>query len=114
MQWVYSATANAAGVAVVTINDVTAGMQRVVAQWSNETTVFRVGSTCTVRRDGRFVSGSSLGSGDTAFGPPAFLMSPTTVMTFTIAGLMSNDEAIVTLFGTESTFNTSPDPNVVV
>jgi hypothetical protein len=114
MQWVYSNNANAAGVAVVTANDVAAGMQRVIAQWSNETAVFRVGSTCTVRRDGRFVTNSSLGSGDTAFGPPALLMSPTTVMTFTFAGLVSGDEAIVTLFGTETTFNTAPDPNVVV
>jgi len=114
MQWVYSGIANAAGTAVITINDTPSGMQRIVAQWSNETSVFRVGSTCTVRRDGRFVTGSSLGSGDTAFGPPAIVLESVTVLTFTFGGLTAGDEAIATLFGVESQWQSAPDPNIVV
>lgn len=119
MQKVYTGIALANGTATVNINDVPSSMMWVVPQWSIETeaggaSVLRVGSTCTVRRNGRYVTSSTLGSGATAYGPPPIVLYSNDVLTFLWAGLTAGDEAIATIFYTETTWSNTPNPNQVV
>lgn len=109
-----SATANASGVAVIQFQPVAAGLIWIVPQYSVETLPFRVGSTCTIRKNGRFVSSTSLGSGDTAYGPPALILNRGDILLFTWAGMTSGDECLATLFYKEQAWSEDIDPTTAV
>lgn len=111
----YTATASAAGLATVIVNDgPPKGLIWVVAQISIETVIFRVGSTAIVRRNGRFIANSSLGSGDTAYGPPAILVNNIGALTCDWSGLTPGDQAIMTIFYQEQDNSAEPNPDFVV
>lgn len=109
-----TATADASGTAVATFQLVNSGLVWIVAQISNETTPFRVGATATIRRNGRFIAASSIGSADTAFGPPSVLLRPGEQLTLTWVGLAVGDQAIGTIFYKEQPDTAPMDGNVVV
>jgi hypothetical protein len=109
-----SANASAAGVATVTFIATPAGLMWVVPQVSLETVPFRVGATCTVRKNGRFLSSTALGSGDTAYGPPAIILYRGDQITFTWAGMTAGDECLATLFYSEQSWAEVPDPTTAV
>lgn len=109
-----STTAAADGTAVVSFSPTQPGLCWVVAQWSNETIPFRAGSTCTVRKNGRFYSSTPLGSGDTAFGPPAIVLFRGNTLDFSWTGLTLGDEVIATLFYNEANWTAVPDPTIAV
>lgn len=109
-----TAIADSTGAAVVSISLNNAGLVWVVAQVSNESVPFRVGATAIIRRNGRFIAGTSIGSADTAYGPPAILLRSGDVLTVTWAGLTKGDQAIATAFYDEQPDSAKPTPNVVV
>jgi hypothetical protein len=109
-----SVTVGAAGTASIDFSPTSPGLNWVVAQFSLETQPFRVGCTCIVRKNGRFLSSTILGSGDTAYGPPAIILYRGDILNFFWNGLQNGDECIATLFYNESTWSQSPDPTIAV
>lgn len=110
----YEDFADATGTAVVSVDGPSRGLQWIIPMFSNEVNPFRVGSTFVVRRNGRFVTSTSLGSGDTAYGPPALLMNPGDTLVGTFSGLTQGDQAIFTIFYSEVAASAVPTPDVVV
>lgn len=104
----------ASGIASIDFSPTSPGLNWVVAQFSLETQPFRVGCVCVVRYNGRFLSSTILGSGDTAYGPPAIILYRGDILNFTWTGVQVGDECIATLFYNESQWSTSPDPTIAV
>ena len=107
-------TAGSDGTGTITFSPLSPGLTWVVAQFSLETTPFRVGCVCTVRKNGRFLTSTILGSGDTAYGPPAIILNRGDTLAFKWSGLTQGDQCVATLFYNESTWTTSPDPTIAV
>jgi len=110
----FTATADATGTAVITVQAVPAGLMWLVSQMGISTVPFRVGAACTVKRGLEFIANSGLASADTASGQPAIQLTATDVLTATFTGLTKGDEALVTLFVEEIDWQNNPTPRWVV
>jgi len=104
-----STTAGANGTAHVQFSPIAAGLMWVVPQFSIEVIPFTPGAACTIRRNGRFISSTALGSGDTAFGPPSIILNRGDVLSFDWAGMTPGSEAVATLFYSEQTWAATPN-----
>lgn len=99
-----SASAGADGSATVTFAGlVPTGLIWVIGQVSAETIPARSGATVTIRKNGRYVTSSPLGSGATAQGPPNIYQRSHDVVTVSWANLTSGDSCIATLVYSEYT-----------
>lgn len=90
-----TATANSSGIAVVSFAHNKSGLRWIVWQLTVETIPVRGGAQATIRRNGRYITSTIVGSGSSAQGPPALKMEPNDVLTCTWTGLTAGDEAIL-------------------
>lgn len=109
-----TATADSTGTAVVNFETISPGLQWVISQISLETTPFRVGASCVVRRGGRYLTSTIIGSGDTAYGPPSIILLRGVLLTCTWTGLTQGDEAIATIWYEEQPWSNNPSTTQVV
>ena len=103
----FTATANAAGIATVTIPPVLSGLQWTVAQSSVETLPTRSGVTCTTTLNGNLVTSTQVVP-STAGGSPAINVQAGDALVYAFTGLTQGDTAKVTLFYNESAWGTPP------
>lgn len=111
----YTGYANASGVASIDIQEVPTGLIWILMQFSVSTPIaFRVGATCTVKKNGLFLTSTILGSGDTAYGPPFIKLHPGDNLNASWTGLTLRDEAEITLWFEEQEWSNNPSTNQIV
>lgn len=98
----FTAIAIAGGTATVDITPVPGGLQWIVWQFTVETIPVRGAAQATVRRNGRYLTSTIVGSSSSAQGPPSLQLAPSDELTCTWVGLTVGDEAILTLFYEET------------
>lgn len=101
---VRSATANAAGTAVIRYADVPSGLVWVISQIGVEAITTTTLSTVVVRKNGRFVTSTNQGQSASAGGLPYVSLKAGDLYTLTWTGLNSGDTAIATLLYNEVTW----------
>jgi hypothetical protein len=109
-----TATAAADGTATVTFAAVPTGLVWVVGQIGIETLPPRNGSTATVRKNGRYITSTALGSGSSASGPPFISISSHDVLTVQWAGMTQGDTCAAILLYSEYIVGTLPGSVTVV
>lgn len=109
-----SVTVGSSGTAVIPFQHYKTGIQWIVSQISNSTQPFRVGSTVTVDRNGTFITNTPLASGDSAAGPPYYLLNASDVLNFTFAGMTAGDQCSASIFYTEGDWSPNPVGGIVV
>lgn len=109
-----SALANAAGVAVVTLDGIPSGVEWVVAQINIESLPARSGSVVTIRLNGRFIASSIVGNAGTASGSPFVTCSSHDLLTVSWSGMTLNDSVIATFLYSEYLWGSTPGGVAVV
>jgi hypothetical protein len=107
-------TAPAGGTAVMTLSPVPTGLEWVVSQINNETIPARNGATITIRKNGRYITSSPLGSGASASGPPFITITSHDVLTLTWTGMTQGDTCIGVLLYSEYVVGALPPQISVV
>lgn len=111
----YTGTADATGTATAVVTPPPPStLAWVIAQFSVQTSTFRVGATATITRNGRLITSTSLGSADTAYGPPAVSMNSADDIRCVWTGLTNKDQAYLTIWFDEQPYGAKPNPNIVV
>lgn len=108
----YTARANAAGLATVTITPDVAGIQWTVAQVGAETQPVRTTATVVTRMNGAYVTSSAI-LPSSAGGQPFFNLLHSDQLTMDFAGLTLNDVGVVSVYYKESPAGTVPTGDVV-
>lgn len=104
----------ASGIAQLDFVHGKSGVQWIVSQISNSTSPFRVGSTVTVKRNGRYLTSTPLASGDSASGPPAYLLNASDVLSLIFTGMTVGDQVEGTLFYDEKAWSPNPTGGGIV
>lgn len=107
-------TAAADGTATVTFTAVPTGLEWVVSQVGIETLPPRNGATATIRKNGRYITSSALGSGSSASGPPFITLTSHDVLTVTWANMALGDTCVAVLLYSEYIVGTLPGSVSVV
>lgn len=108
----YSGFASAAGTATLYIVPDKAGIQWAIAQFSVDSSPSRPQGTATVRKNGLYVT-STQTLPQSASGAPAILLQPMDTLTVDFTGLTLLDNAIATVFFTETPWGYLPQVGVV-
>lgn len=107
-----SATANAAGNAVVTVTPNKSGIQWAIAQMSVESRPQSVNGSCNVTFNGNYYT-STATLPSTAGGQPAITLQSQDKLEFTFAGLTPGATGVVTAYYRETAWGDIPDVSVV-
>lgn len=94
-----TATADSSGNCTLTFDGtaIPSGMQWIIAQITIETIPVRGSARCTVRRNGRYITSSIVGSGSSAQGPPYLLLNGTDTLSASWVGMQQGDECVLLL-----------------
>ena len=82
----------------ITIEHGKSGLQWIIWQLTVETIPARLSAQATLRKNGRYVTSTIVGSGSSAQGPPAILLNSNDVLTVLWIGMQAGDELIATPF----------------
>lgn len=95
------ATLAADGTASISFSHNKVGLVWIVSQIGVQTTVVNPGSTVKIYLNGFFVSGSAVGSGDAASGPPAITLHSSDILRCDWTGGTAGTSALATIMYTE-------------
>lgn len=108
----FSATVKADGTCLINISPDKSGIQWTVGQTGVESVPTRATGTVTTRLNGNYLT-STATMPASAGGQPAINMQATDTLSFLFTGLTVGDNAIVTLYYTETPWGTIPKVDVV-
>ena len=108
----FSSFAGVGGTTTVRITPNKSGIQWSIAQVGIESVPQRATANATVRVNGRYITSSAI-LPSSASGTPAINLQYFEEMTVDFVGLTSGDNAVVTVFYTESPWGYTPNVDVV-
>jgi hypothetical protein len=95
--FIQSAIAKSDGTAEVNVQPVPSGLQWVISQIAVETNPVGTGVTATIRRNGRLLTSTNLGSGSAAQGTPYYLLASGDIFVVDWTGAPVGAQCIMTL-----------------
>jgi len=96
-EYVQTALANTAGVAIVRYEHGKGGIWQIIWQTTVRTIPVRTSARATITRNGQYITSTIVGSGSSAQGPPALKLDASDVFEVTWIGLTNKDQAIALL-----------------
>jgi hypothetical protein len=108
-----SVTADSAGAATVSFDQLPTGIQWLVWQTSVETIPQGVGVSAYITMNGRLVTSTPFGSSSAASGPPAITISPGDQFTVRWAGAPAGCSCVATILYDEVPYGYRPPTHIV-